>query len=132
MRIECEIYQLMITEMLTAQRVVLKEKRGDRLFPIFIGPVEIAAIDRNLKGQTEPRPMTHDVACEIIAKLGGKLVSVRIKDLRDNIFYADIEIETARGLVTVDSRPSDAMALAAKTGAKIYVEDHVIDAAQIQ
>ena len=131
MRVECELYQLMISDTLMAQRVVLKEKDGQRMFPIFIGPVEISAIDRNLNGRIPPRPLTHDLAYSVIEALGGRLVSICIKDLRESIFYADLEIMTDKGLVKVDCRPSDAMARAVKAGAKIYAEEHVLDEAAI-
>ena len=127
MDVEAELSRIIINETSDQQVIVLKERHGTRGFPIVIGIVEIFAIDRRLKGIQPPRPMTHDLLASVIDSLGAKIERIVIDDLRDHTFYAKIHLSVDGGTVTVDSRPSDAIALGAATDAPIFVADHVFD-----
>ncbi len=127
METEVELSRLIINETSEQQIVVLKERNGERSFPIVIGIVEILAIDRRLKGLMPPRPMTHDLLDSVIKNLGAKIKKIVINDLRHHTFYAKIHLDFDGRTVEVDSRPSDAIALAAASSAPIYAAEHVFD-----
>lgn len=127
METEVELSRLVINETSEQQIVVLKERHGERSFPIVIGIVEILAIDRRLKGFRPPRPMTHDLLDSVIKNLGAKIKKIVINDLRHHTFYAKIHLDFDGRTVEVDSRPSDAIALAAASSAPIYVAEDVFD-----
>jgi uncharacterized protein len=101
--------------------LLLKERDGERVLPIGIGPLEAHAIAMPLQGVRPPRPMTHDVFAEVIADLGGQLRRVEITDLTDNTFHARLMVDQAGTEHTIDIRPSDAVALAVRTETPIYV-----------
>jgi len=107
--------------------IFLKEKDGERTFPILIGIHEALAIDRRLKGVDTPRPMTHDLLAGVVTALGGALEKIVINDLREHTFYARLHIRRDGEDIEVDSRPSDAIALGVAFDTPIYVADHVID-----
>jgi bifunctional DNase/RNase len=127
MEVEVELSRIIINETSDQQVIVLKEKNGERGFPIVIGIVEIFAIDRRLKGIKPPRPMTHDLLADIIDGLGAKVERIVIDDLRNHTFYAKIHLNIDGRSVQVDSRPSDAIALCAAIDAPIFVAEHVFD-----
>jgi hypothetical protein len=127
MDIEVELSKIIINEASDQQVIVLKERYGQRSFPIVIGIVEIFAIDRRLKGITPPRPMTHDLIESIISGLGARIERIVVNDLRNHTFYAKIVLNLNDKTVEVDSRPSDAIALGAATSAPIFVAEHVFD-----
>ena len=127
MDVEVELSRIIINETSDQQIIVLKERHGDRAFPIVIGIVEIFAIDRRLKGIVPPRPMTHDLLANVIDGLGAKVQRIVIDDLRDHTFYAKIYLQMDGRTVKIDSRPSDAIALFAAISAPIFVADHVFD-----
>lgn len=127
MDIEVELSRIIINESSDQQVIVLKERHGPRSFPIVIGIVEIFAIDRRLKGLTPPRPMTHDLLDSVIKGLGAKIEKIVINDLRSHTFYAKIHLMMNGQVVEIDSRPSDAIALGAASGAPIFVAEHVLD-----
>ena len=129
MLIEVELYQVIITEGSPTQVIVLRERGGDRCFPIFIGYNEAMAIDRKLNDRQIPRPMTHDLLHNIIEQMGGKLSRIVVNDLVDDTYYAVLEIQRGDQIVEVDSRPSDAVALAVRTTVPIFVEDKVLNRA---
>ena len=129
MDIEAELSRIIINETSDQQIIVLKDRNGDRSFPIVIGIVEIFAIDRRLKGIAPPRPMTHDLLDGIIKSLGAKVEKIVITDLKKDIFYAKIHLSVNEQLVEVDSRPSDAIALSVVSKAPIYVDQEVFDKA---
>jgi bifunctional DNase/RNase len=108
--------------------VLLKEAAGDRYLPIWIGAVEATAIAFAQQGVTPARPLTHDLLRDVIEALGQELRSVTITDLRENVYYADLEFGSG---VTVSARPSDAIALAMRTGTTIYAEESVLAAAGV-
>jgi hypothetical protein len=111
--------------------VLLKESQGERYLPIWIGQYESEAIAMRLQGTSVPRPLTHDLLLNIIGELGGVVQHILINDLSDNTFYARIAIERDGELQMVDSRPSDAIALAVRAAVPIYAEESVLEKAGI-
>ncbi|MEE9370755.1 MAG: bifunctional nuclease family protein [Sedimentisphaerales bacterium] len=127
MDIEVELSRIIINETSDQQIIVLKERHGQRSFPIVIGIVEIFAIDRRLKGIKPPRPMTHDLLDNVIENLGANIEKIVINDLRNHTFYAKIHLSSNGQTVKIDSRPSDAIALGVASSAPIYVAEHVFE-----
>ena len=125
--VEMELTRILIAETRDGQIIVLKEKNGTRACPIVVGYFEAAAIDRHVKEIPMPRPLTHDLLSAVIKAFGGTLERVVINDLRDNTFFGRLIIRCDGEILDVDSRPSDAIALAVKNGAPIFVEEHVLD-----
>jgi hypothetical protein len=103
--------------------VLLKETAGDRYLPIWIGAVEATAIAFAQQGVVPARPLTHDLMKDILEATGLALTAVTITDLRDGVYYADLQFATG---VTVSARPSDAIALAIRVGTTIYAEESVL------
>src|SRR5439155_6409332 len=101
-------------------------REGSREFPIVIGDAEACAIDRRLKGYKKARPMTHDLLADVIEHFHGELEKIVINDLKNHTFYARLVLRANGEMIEVDSRPSDAVALAAGTETPIFVEDHVL------
>ncbi len=118
--------------MVNYQRVViLKEKDAERFLPIWIGPAEADAIAMKLQGVEPPRPLTHDLLFTSISMLGASVGSVIVSDLQNDTFYARLLLNVNGEQVELDSRPSDAMAIAIRADAPIYVEESVLDRAGI-
>ncbi len=118
--------------LLTQNRVVvLRETDSTRYLPIWIGPFEAEAIAMAIQGHEPVRPLTHDLLKSLIDDLGGQIRHIFVNDIRDSTFYARIVIEQEGRTLEVDARPSDAVALAVRTEAPIYVESHVIEQAGI-
>ncbi len=118
--------------LLTQHRVVvLRETDSRRYLPIWIGPFEADAIALAIQGHEPQRPMTHDLLKAMIGDLGGQLAHIMVNDIQDNTFFARIVIEQNGRLVEVDSRPSDAIALAVRTDVPIFVEARVLDQAGV-
>lgn len=106
---------------------LLRETAGDRrVLPIFIGAPEATAIAFALEEVATPRPMTHDLLRNLLDDLGVSLERVTVTELRDGVFHAELELHASDGVHTVSSRPSDAIALAARTGSPIYAADEVL------
>jgi bifunctional DNase/RNase len=127
--IEMQLSRIVIRETSDQQSLHLKEKDGERHFPIVIGIFEAWAIDRRVRDRKTPRPMTHDLMASLVDSLGGKLDRVVISDLKNNTFYAKLVL-SRRGSdepIEVDARPSDAIALAVHLEAPIFVEDRVLE-----
>ncbi len=124
---EVELSRIIINETSDQQIIVLKERNGQRSFPIVIGIVEIFAIDRRLKGLKPPRPMTHDLLDNVIENLGARVEKIVINDLRNHTFYAKIHLGLNGRTIEIDSRPSDAIALGVASNAPIYVAEHVFE-----
>jgi len=127
MDVEVELSRIIINETSDQQIIVLKERHGQRTFPIVIGIVEIFAIDRRLKGIKAPRPMTHDLLDSVIENLGARIEKTVITDLRNHTFYAEIYLSSNGRTVKIDSRPSDAIALGVASNTPIYVAEHVFE-----
>lgn len=118
--------------MMNYQRVViLREKGTERYLPIWIGPAEADAIAIKLQGVSVPRPLTHDLLQSVIGALGASINSIIVCDLQNDTFYAKLILDVDGKQVEVDSRPSDAMALAVRVQAPIYAEETVLDKAGI-
>ncbi len=107
--------------------VLLKEARGKRVLPIWIGPYEAMAIAMELAGIGSKRPLTHDLMKMIISGLGGKITKVEITELKEQTFYARIWIQQNDAILNIDARPSDSIALALREKAPIYVASGVFD-----
>jgi hypothetical protein len=112
--------------------VLLKTVDDNRFLPIWIGHPEAAAILMKLQGADTPRPMTHDLMVDMLDQVDSKCERISITELRDNTFYASIAISTGGGEVEIDSRPSDALALAVRLGVPIFVAEEVIDESSIE
>lgn len=108
--------------------VLLREAQGDRFLPIWIGAAEATAIAFAQQGVVPARPMTHDLFRDVLEALGARLTQIRINELRDGVFYA--ELVFADGVV-VSARPSDAIALALRTGTPVFGAESVLDEAGI-
>lgn len=129
--IEVSVAGLGIAPPSSTPLLLLKERDGERVLPIGIGPLEAQAIAMPLQGLKPPRPMTHDVFAEIIANLGGHLRRVEIVELTDNTFFARLVLEQAANEQRIDIRPSDAIALAVRTETPIFVAEAVLDQAAV-
>lgn len=112
--------------------VVLKDTTNDRYLPIWIGPCEADAITIELQDQPIKRPLTHDLLKTVISELGGKVVHILINDLRNDVYYARVLVDLGERQVEIDSRPSDAIALAVRVKVPIFVADTVMDRAAIR
>ncbi|HEG43189.1 hypothetical protein LCGC14_2730460 [marine sediment metagenome] len=127
MEIEAELSKIVINETVDQQIIVLKERGGDRSFPIVIGMPEILAINRRLKGIQLPRPLTHDLLANTIIQLGGEIIKIVISDLSDHTFYANLYVNLDGKIVLIDSRPSDALAISAGTDIPLYIDEQVFE-----
>ena len=125
--VHMELSRIMISETSDHQIIVLKEKDGQRSFPIVIGLHEAWAIDRAVKDIPTPRPLTHDLLSNVIIQLSGGIERVEISDLKNNTFYAKIIITQNGSALEIDSRPSDAIALAMQGNTPIYVAKTVLE-----
>ena len=112
--------------------VLLKTVDGNRFLPIWIGHPEAAAILMKLQGAQTPRPMTHDLLNDLLEQLDAKCERVSVTELRDNTFYASITISVNGAEIEIDSRPSDAIALAVRCQAPIFAAEEVIDESSIE
>ncbi len=130
--IQVELSKIIIDEKRQDQIIVLKEKEGDRQFPIVIGFLEASSIKMRIAGVTPPRPLTHDLLALTIAGLEAEMECLVIDKLKKNTFHAKIVLKTNSGeTAMVDSRPSDGIALAVRTDAPIFVEEGVLDKAVV-
>jgi hypothetical protein len=111
---------------------VLKDANGDRYLPIWIGPYEADAITIELQEVPPQRPLTHDLLKSAIQELGGRVIHIMISDLRNDVYYARILVDIGGRQVEIDSRPSDAIALAVRVKAPIFVAETVMDRASIE
>ena len=130
MEIEMTVKAWMIDPITNMPIIVLRDQEGQRTLPIWIGVFEANAIALQIENVETPRPMTHDLLKEMVNALGGLVERIVVCELRENTFYATIHLETARGSVAVDARPSDAIALALRTRSKIFVDETVIQSAR--
>jgi uncharacterized protein len=112
--------------------VLLKTAEGNKFLPIWIGHPEAAAILMKLQGAATPRPMTHDLFTDLLSQLDARVVRIAVTELRDNTFYALITISVDGSEIEVDSRPSDAIALAVRADAPIFAAESVIEESAIE
>ncbi len=126
--VEVELVKIVIQERSDQQYIFLREKGGERTFPIVIGFFEAAAIDRHVRGVETPRPMTHDLLARTIGALGAEILKIVVNRLHENTFYARLHLQAGTEHLQIDCRPSDAIALAVQAKAPIYVAEEVIEA----
>jgi uncharacterized protein len=129
--IELEVYSVLYSLLSRHRVVLLKELSGERYLPIWIGQHESEAIAMRLQGAAVPRPMTHDLLNSAITELGGALQYIIVSDLSNGTFFAQLAIEQSGQIRMIDSRPSDAIALAVRAEVAIYSEDEVLNQAGI-
>ena len=126
MPVQMELKRIIISEVIDHQMIWLKEVEGDRIFPIVIGIFEATSIDRRVKKMNSPRPLTHDLIANVIDSLGAELQDIYINELREHTYFAKLRIRKDGELIEVDSRPSDAIALAVTARVPIYVAEDVL------
>jgi bifunctional DNase/RNase len=126
--VEAELVKIVIRDTSEQQYIFLKERHGERVFPIVIGYFEASAIDRHVRDVGTPRPMTHDLMGSLIEALGARIVRVVVNRLHENTFYARLHLDQGGAALELDCRPSDAIALAVQTSSPIYVAEEVIEA----
>jgi hypothetical protein len=129
--IEVKIDSIRVSLMSEHRVIVLKALEQELYLPIWIGPYEAEAIAIRLKGVDISRPLTHDLLNNVIGEMGGDISHILVNDLRDDTFYAVISVEVNGRLLEIDSRPSDAIALAVRAGARIFVDEGVLEQASI-
>jgi bifunctional DNase/RNase len=129
--IEVKVDSIRASLMSEHRVVILKDLETERFLPIWIGRYEAEAIAIRLQNIDVPRPLTHDLLRNAIGELGGKISHILVNDLRNDTFYAKISVSLNGQTVEIDSRPSDAIALAVRSGATIYVEEDVMARAGI-
>jgi hypothetical protein len=128
--IEMAIKGLMVDPITNMPIILLREVEGQRVLPIWVGVFEANAIALQVENVQTPRPMTHDLLKAVIDQLGGRVERIVVCELKENTFYATLHILSAKGLLEVDARPSDAIALALRSGARIFVDEAVIQNAR--
>ncbi len=129
MLVQMELSRIIISEINDQQVIYLKEVDGERMFPILIGIFEATSIDRRVKNEIPPRPLTHDLLKNTIDDLGGEPQDIVINNLMEHTYYAVIRIQQHGELIEVDSRPSDAIALSVHYNPPlpIYVDESVLE-----
>ena len=130
MEIEMTIKGLMIDPITNMPIIILRDSDGQRMLPIWVGVFEANAIALQLESVQTPRPMTHDLMKNLLEELGGSIERVVVCDLRENTFYATIYLRSSQRTISIDARPSDAIALALRTQSPILVEESVIEGAR--
>jgi bifunctional DNase/RNase len=128
--VEVELVEADVDRTVGVPRMVLRELAGaNRVLTIFIGGVEMHAIQLALEGQEPPRPMTHDLFRDVLGELGVVLERVVITELRDSTYFAELHLSSAGQVRVVSSRPSDAVALAVRVGCRVFVAEDVLEEA---
>ena len=129
MPVHMQLSRIIINEINDQQVIYLREVDGDRQFPILIGLFEATSIDRRVKRLEAPRPLTHDLLVNVVESLGAELDSVVITELREHTYFAHLRIKLDGEIIEVDSRPSDAIAIAVTCDPPlpIYVDEEVLD-----
>src|ERR1051326_5871754 len=112
--------------------VLLKTADGNKFLPIWIGHPEAAAILMKLQGASTPRPMTHDLVTSMLGELDAQVVRITVTELKENTFYASITVQQNGSEIEIDSRPSDAIALAVRADAPIFAAEEVIEESAIE
>jgi bifunctional DNase/RNase len=130
--IEVRVQSLGLDQSSKSPVVILKESEGERVLPIWIGPGEASAIAMELAGMKFSRPLTHDLAASLIRGLGGVLQRVNITRVQDNTYYAELLIQRGSEVFSVDARPSDSIAIALRTQARIFTTDELLAATAVQ
>lgn len=131
MEIEVKIRGLMMDPVTNMPIVILKDTNGDSILPIWVGVYEANAIALEIEKVQMPRPMTHDLVKNVLVGLNTTVKKVVVTELKEDTFYALIWLERNGASISIDSRPSDALAVALRTDAPIYVEDSVLKSSKI-
>ena len=124
--VECDLIRVIMSETRSHQIIVLKEKDGERTMRVAIGPAEAVAIHRAVSGERLPRPMTHELLGVVLDALEVEVARVVVNDLRDKTFFGRLILSQNGRIHDIDSRPSDAVAIAMQKGAPIFVEEGVL------
>ena len=129
MPVHMELSRIIISEINDQQVIYLREVEGERTFPILIGLFEATSIDRRVKQHPTPRPLTHDLLVSIVEGLGAELQDVVISELKDHTYYAKLRVRHEGELIEIDSRPSDAIAVAVTCDPvlPIFVSEEVLN-----
>lgn len=130
--VEVRVQSLGLDRTTNTPVVILQEKDGTRVLPIWIGPSEASSIAMELAGMKFSRPLTHDLFNSIIGGLGGELRRVQITRVVDNTYFAELLIHRGTEVFSVDSRPSDSIALALRAGAAIFTSDDLLEETPIE
>ncbi len=130
--IEVKVQSLGLDRSSNTPVVILQEREGSRVLPIWIGPGEASAIAMELAGMKFSRPLTHDLFCSVIVGLGGALKRVLITKVVDNTYYAELIIQRGGELISVDARPSDSIAIALRLDATILTDDELLENTHIE
>ena len=128
--VEMKVEGLTLDPLTNMPIIILKDLAGDKALPIWVGYFEANAIALEIEKINTPRPMTHDLLNNIISSLQAKVKHILVTDLKDNTFFAEISVVQNGSDMTIDSRPSDAIALALRSKSPIFVEEKVIEAAK--
>ena len=129
--VEMTIDSIRVSLMNYQRVVILKEKYAERYLPIWIGPAEADAIAVKLQGVNVPRPLTHDLLQSVIKELGAHINHIVVNNLQNDTFYAKLVVDVDQAQIEIDSRPSDALALAVRTDVAIFADEEVLDKAGI-
>ena len=127
MPMQMELSRIIINEINDQQVIYLREVDGDRMFPILIGIFEATSIDRRVKDIETPRPLTHDLLVNLVEMMGGEFQDIVISELREHTYYALLRVRKDGELLEIDSRPSDAIAIAVTCDLPIYVNEEVLN-----
>ncbi len=127
--VEVEIDSIRVSLMSQQRIVILKERNSERFLPIWIGPYEAEAITLSLQEVEVTRPLTHDLLRNILQELGAEIIQVNITALRDDVFYARIIVTINGREISIDSRPSDALALAVRAHVPVFIAEDVMNEA---
>jgi len=130
MQIEMTIKGLMVDPVTSSPIILLRDSEGERILPIWVGVFEANAIALQIENVSTPRPMTHDLLNNVIQGLNASLEKVVVCEIKDSTFYALMHLRLPDGMVIVDARPSDAIALALRASAPIFVDEDVIEGAK--
>ncbi|MCG3194295.1 MAG: hypothetical protein DIJKHBIC_03553 [Thermoanaerobaculia bacterium] len=125
--IQMEVKALIIDPIANMPVIILRDAEEKNFLPIWVGVFEANAIALQMEGITTPRPMTHDLLRNLIAKLPGRVERILINNLKENTFYAEIHLWLGDRMLVLDSRPSDAIALALRAAAPVFVEELVLE-----
>ncbi|MFQ5408546.1 MAG: bifunctional nuclease family protein [Anaerolineales bacterium] len=129
--VEVTIDSIRVSLMSQHRVVILKDVDSERYLPIWIGPCEADAITVELQEVEVARPLTHDILTNVIRELGADVSHILVRDLRDDVFYAFVVLDQKGERLEIDTRPSDALALAVRAGVPVFVEDEVMEQAGI-
>lgn len=124
--VEVRLHGLVLEQKTQQNIVILREIEGERILPIWIGPVEAQAIRRYLAEESFPRPLTHDLIQLVVDGLKAKVTRIVIADLKESTFFASIVIESAGEVLSIDARPSDSIAIALRAKAPIFVNEKLL------